>query len=462
LFEQGFYLNVGVGSSSVLVDYTTLISVIPIILFIGIITVKKRTLGDLVFLTMLSALLLLFLKQKQLVEYIIIEHNTVLRIIQLLLVLLLMFTYILRDTEKKEQINMEYSTLVLLAILGIFISMETTELLTIFIALEMQAFTFYTLVSLKKENIYAAEGGLKYFLIGAIASASIILATALIYESTGLTNLSDITDLLPIPDNLKLYTLGGMLIIIGLLFKIGAAPFHLWLPDAYQGASYYTLIFLAIFPKLALIFLLFTLNHLVEQDLTIFLGCILSGIIGSIQAASQTKIKRFLAYGIIFNNTYFLAILLISGKHAFLGLLESMGLYLLVSLLILLAIFLITNEQTLLRLRSLRDLLSIKKTNMFIAFTISIAFFSAAGIPPFLGFYQKYIGLLVLIEKLQNFLSVFLILATILPVYYYLRTTKILFFLTKSTHIVISNISSCMLPQILSGLLVTSTLIVFA
>ena len=167
-----------------------------------------------------------------------------------------------------------------------------------------------------------------------------------------------------------------------------------------------------------------------------------------------------MAFGIIFNNTYFLAILLIAGKQALFGLLESMGLYLISSFLILITIYININKQTQLRFISLRDLISLKKTNIFIAFTLSISFFSAAGIPPFLGFYQKYLGLLIIMEKLQNFIAIFLILATILPVYYYLRTTKIMFFLTQSKHILTANISNNM-GQIISSLLGFTCLFIF-
>lgn len=441
-----------INNLSIVSDYALFIFALPILLVLGLLTVKYKNLGDTVLGLLLLTLMVQSTKILHILQYSMIEHITIIHVIILLLTLFIFYIILLRNEENYKKVYIEYSILILLAMLGILVSMETTDLLTIFIALEMQAFSFYTLVSIKKANLFSAEGGLKYFLIGAIASACIIFATAMLYENTGFNDIAIIADLLPIPDINYLFSLGSLVIIMGLLFKIGAVPFHLWLPDAYQGASFYTMIFLAIFPKMALIYLLFTINTVLQQDLLIFVACIGSGIIGSIQAASQTKVKRFLAFGIIFNNTYFLAMLLIAGKQALFGLVESMSLYLISSFLIMATIYININEQTQLRFKSLRDLISLKKTNIFIAFTLSIAFFSAAGIPPFLGFYQKYIALLIIIEKLQNFVAIFLIIATILPVYYYLRTTKIMFFLNQSKHILTTNISNS-IGQIIGNLL---------
>ncbi len=129
--------------------------------------------------------------------------------------------------------------------------------------------------------------------------------------------------------------------------------------------------------------------------------------------------------------------MLLSGKTAFYALMQSLMLYLIVSLTTALGFFMLKNSETSLRMLTLRDLISLKKSNIFLTLIIVVGFFSAAGIPPFLGFFQKYLILLALAEKMGSFLMLFLILSSILPAYYYIRISKILLFMPKNKHILI-------------------------
>lgn len=334
--------------------------------------------------------------------------------------------YILLQQNKPHTENI----LCIMIILALIFLINSTNLFSLFLAIELQAFCIYTLISISNNSLFSAEGALKYFLIGTIASALYILGVSLIYGNTGHLDLLIISDL---KNNNLLFIIGSTLIIISILFKVGAAPFHLWLPDAYQSASYEVLLFISIAPKIFLFLLLNTLTK--SFSITpnyLVLTIILSAIIGSIQAVQQLKIKRFLAYTIIYNNAFFLAIILISGWMSFYILMIAIILYLIGSILNLLPFWALKTPYGN-AFQSLRDFISLRTSNPWYSFILIIGLFSSIGVPPLIGFFSKYFTFIALIE--QNFIivSLFLIVVTILPAYYYLRLTTILFFLPKST-----------------------------
>ena len=412
-------------------DYKLIILMIVGILLCGIILYGGVYKSQIFQIGILGVLGFLSIKGLHKILYDDVDQQFILITVEFLGLLFLGYLFLIQEEDKEEHIRFEYPALLLIAIFGILVTLENTEGLIIFLGLEVQAFTYYTIVSLKEKEILSAEGALKYFLIGAIASGLFILGIGLIYGVIAKTNFLSIGEIFEADKNIFL-DLGGLIIIIGLMFKIGAAPFHLWLPDAYQGANFYVLLFLITFPKLVLFYLIFTINSIFQENTIIMMTLVLSSIIGSIQASSQTKIKRFIAYTIIFNNSYFLGLMVLAGRGAFYSLLQSIMLYLIITLTTALAFFMLKNSENNMRLLTLRDLISLKKSNIFIALVLMLGFFSSAGIPPFIGFFQKYLILLALSEKFQLFIMVFLILSSILPAYYYIRISKIMFFMPES------------------------------
>jgi len=285
----------------------------------------------------------------------------------------------------------------------------------------------------------SAEGALKYFLIGAVASALFIIGVSYLYSETNSVDLLTIFDF---QENTYLLLLGSLLILIALSFKIGASPFHLWLPDAYTGASYEILLFISIFPKIFLFILIKTLQKImlipISQEI-IAIILLLSLIIGALYAVKQQKIKRFISYTIIYNNGFFLALTLITTYFS--NYIQSLTLifYLISSFLILL---LISHQQMLIlkhTIYNLRDFLFLHITNFYYLFPLSISFFALIGIPPMSNFLFKILLFGELIDYGFFNLTIFLILISILPSFYYLRVitlfyfkpvTKLAFFLT--------------------------------
>ena len=233
------------------------------------------------------------------------ENGLTLKIILTTTIFLLI--YILTQKNENERL-----LFILLAIIGLFTLITSTNLFTIFLGLELQAFVGYTLVR-EKKSFLSTEAALKYFIIGSIASSIFILGTALVYGELGVIEYQNILDLNEKNNILKL---AFTLILISLFFKIGAAPFHLWVPDVYSGTSYETLMFITIFPKIFLFILIKTLQKIfIINNLTIVI-IIISLIIGSIQAVKQQKIKKFISYTIIYNNGFFLSLTLITNFHS--------------------------------------------------------------------------------------------------------------------------------------------------
>ncbi len=260
----------------------------------------------------------------------------------------------------------------------------------------------------------------------------------MLYGNTGFIDLIDIIDL----NNTNIsFILGITLIIISILFKIGAAPFHLWLPDAYQGASYEILLFISIFPKI----FLFALLDILTKSFTnisyfLLIPVILSAIIGSVQAIQQIKIKRFIAYTIIYNNAFFLAVIIIASTISYLTLIGVLILYLIGSILNLLPFWSLKNPYNL-QFTSMRELISLRTSNFWYAIVLMVGFLSSLGVPPLMGFFTKYFVFSALIEQHFTIIAIFLVLAAILPAFYYLRIITTLFFLPKSLRIFLITIS---------------------
>lgn len=302
----------------------------------------------------------------------------------------------------------ELFLLVFFGILGLLVASDSSSLLTIGLGLELQAFSGYILINLRG-NLRASESALKYFLIGAVATTLYFLGLTFLpsFDLNALSALhsSDVT-------------LGFSLITVAFFFKIGVAPFHLWMPEAYQSASFFALLYLLVLPKILLFFLL--KNFLVfSWDHLISIGIFVSSLLGVCFALLQTKIKTFLAYTIIFNNALFLALLWTNTSATFLFLLFSLFCYALNTALTLFA--LIDLKIYHVSLENFQSLFSLKKSAFFLSFVIIIAFFSNLGLPPLIGFFNKLFIFGGLLDSTFISLALFLILVSVIPAAYYLR-----------------------------------------
>jgi NADH-ubiquinone oxidoreductase chain 2 len=343
--------------------------------------------------------------------------------------------------------------MVVFTTIGASFLVSSTDLVSLYLAIELQSFAVYILAALYRNNESATAAGLKYFLLGALSSAFILLGSSLIYSYTGLTNLDAISSLVSVSssDNVTQGVILGLVIMtVGFLFKIASAPFHNWAPDVYDGVPTIVTTWLAVMPKISIFILLLTLHSLTEGlglsfgDVTVnvwqalLLVCsLLSLIIGTVVGLAQFRIKRLLAYSTISHVGFMLLALAVSGQEsidAFLFYLIQYSLTSLNAFFILLAFgYLIHSQQSEgsgqnSDVQFISQLSGQFRQNPILALSMIICLFSMAGIPPLMGFFAKYAVLYSSIHNGYYFISLIAILASVVSAAYYLRVVRVLYF----------------------------------
>jgi len=204
---------------------------------------------------------------------------------------------------KTNQINnFEYFVIVALAVFGQLVLISSADFLTAYLALEIQSFAFYLMAAFKRDSAYSTEAGLKYFLLGSFSSTLLLFGVSLLYGFFGTTNFSILSLLLfESTDFQSLADVSFFLILIGLLFKLAAAPFHVWSPDVYEGSPLNSTIFFAIVPKISILVLFFRVYSVLGNNsdiwgVAILVSSICSVIIGSFVTLKQKRLKKLLAY----------------------------------------------------------------------------------------------------------------------------------------------------------------------
>jgi len=333
------------------------------------------------------------------------------------------------DFYKKDNLtDFEFPLLILFACLGMLFLVSSHNLLMFYLSIELFSLSLYVLATFQRDKYSNTEAGLKYFLLGALSSGILLLGCTLLYLYTGEITFYGIHNFIYFSYSDQFPTLlGGLFLIIGILFKLAAAPFHNWAPDVYEGTSTIITGFFSIVPKLATFSVLITLLYYVFNNLDFYfilvISIISSFIIGSIGGLYQTKIKRLFAYSAIGHVGFIL-----------LGLISGYNLLNLQSSLIYLVIYIIMNFITFSILLYFYDnnitgnfiveLSGLSRFNPIIAITFVLNLLSLAGIPPLAGFFSKF---LIFMSALQNefyILSLIAIVGSVISCFYYLRVIK--------------------------------------
>jgi len=366
----------------------------------------------------------------------------VLIVISSIICCLMSLTYL----ENKKINSFEYFILILLATIGMLCLVSTNDLLALYMSIELMSLSFYILASYKRNSEFSGEAGLKYFILGAFSSGLLLFGISLIYGFTGLTNFEELAKVLTginSMTNTVSYSgiLAGLLFLsISLLFKLAAAPFHMWSPDVYEGAPTPVTAFFSIVPKMAIFALLLRMFYSTFYD---FLGFwqpiflytgVLSMIVGSLGALYQKKIKRLMAYSGIANVGYMLI-----GFSA--GTVESMSgliLYLLIYVVMTIAFFsfiLGTQTEKDSKLNTyISDLENLGKVNPALGFAVTFVIFSMVGLPPFAGFFGKFYLFLSAIQSELYTAAIIGVLSSVVAAFYYIRIIKLMFFGTSSVY----------------------------
>ncbi|CAM9258631.1 unnamed protein product [Discosporangium mesarthrocarpum] len=328
------------------------------------------------------------------------------------------------------------------------------DLLSIYLSIELLSLVFYTLAAWKRDSAFSTEAGLKYFILGALASAILLFGSSLVYFCMGTTNLAALSILL---DNLEssslILSIAWLCIGSSLLFKLGAAPFHMWVADVYEGSPAMVSQIFALVPKLGLLVVLSRLSSISFSSIweTLFCLCgLLSLFIGCMGGLGQTKLKRLLAYSGI-GHVGFLCMALATSTLE-----GSQSLFFYIIIYILSLSFLWTYVLHLDPVKkawlSLVHSVGLVQTNPILALMLALILFSLAGIPPLAGFFAKLNIFVSLIDSSYYGLACFAVLTSVISAFYYIRLVKILYFEPQRSWVYFPSVSkSQSFVMVLSG-----------
>ncbi len=343
------------------------------------------------------------------------------------------FFYMRVYMQARDEMQGEYFILGLFALLGMMVLVSAHSLLTVYLGLELLSLSLYAMVALRRDSLFACEAAMKYFVLGALASGMLLYGMSLIYGITGSLDLDQIRVMVKElgRDNLALM-LGLVFVVVGVAFKLGAAPFHMWVPDVYEGAPTAVTLFIGTAPKVAafgmLIRLLVDGLGPLEADWSqmLILLSVLSIGVGNIVAIAQRNFKRMLAYSAI-AHAGFLFLGLTTGSTA--GYASAMFYIISYSLMAMGSFALIIglgrkgHEAD-----QLDDFKGLFRQHPWYAFMTLILLLSMAGVPPFLGFWAKWGVLKTVIESGNIWLAEYAVLFSVIGLFYYLRIVRYAYF----------------------------------
>ncbi len=357
------------------------------------------------------------------------------------IVLIISLDYIKLDLKFK---GFEFYIILFLSIIGSIFLITANDFLTFYLSLELQSLAFYVLTSFKQISIFSVEAGLKYFVLGSFSSGIFVFGASTFYGILGLYNFSDICFFFKYNINFLIYNniliLSLIFLVITILFKISAAPFHIWTPDVYEGAPTIITFFFSIVPKVAFLgFIIRFITQIFEFSLenVIFLlilsSSISSLILGSIAALLQKKIKRLLAYSSISNVGF---LLMGPTSNTLEGITASLIFFLFYSFITTVFFFILINVRYLhnkLKFKNISEFFGLINTNFIISIFLLLNLFSLIGIPPLAGFFGKfYLFFSVFSSNLES-LFIASIYGSIISAVVYLRLIR-LFFFNKSVY----------------------------
>jgi NADH-quinone oxidoreductase subunit N len=338
----------------------------------------------------------------------------------------------------------EMFTLSLFSLLGIFIMISGSNFLVLYLGLELLTLSSYALVALRRDHAVATEAAMKYFVLGALASGFLLYGLSMLYGATGSMDIEQVFKAVGTGRiNHSVLVFGLVFIVAGLAFKLGAAPFHMWIPDVYQGAPTAVTLIIGSAPELAAFAI--AIRLLVEgliplaidwqQMLVVLAVCSLA--IGNLAAIAQTNLKRMLAYSTIGQMGFVLLGLSVgvvngstgNGQNAYSAAMFYIVTYVLTTLASFGIILLLAREGF--ESEEIADLAGLNQRSPLYAGVMSICLFSLAGIPPLVGFYAKLTVLQALIaagDGLHIGLAIYAVMLSLIAAFYYLRVVKVMYF----------------------------------
>ncbi|TPW13408.1 MAG: NADH-quinone oxidoreductase subunit N [Halothiobacillaceae bacterium] len=349
------------------------------------------------------------------------------------LVAFVVFLYSRRYLNLRGLDKGEYYVLGLFAVLGAMVMVSAHSLLLIYLGLELLSLSLYALVALNRDSSESTEAAMKYFVLGALASGMLLYGMSLFYGATGSLNIPEIATALKMGvDHPIVLKLGLVFIVIGLAFKLGLVPFHMWVPDVYHGSPTSVTLYLGTVPKIAAFGMVMRLLvdgmptlHVDWQNMLIVLA-MLSIAIGNVIAIAQVNIKRMLAYSTISHMGFLVLGILTGTVDGY----SSAMFYTLVYALMGLGAFgmIIMLSRAGFEADKIEDFKGLNERSPWLAFITMVLMFSMAGIPPTVGFFAKLAVLQAIVNVGLVWLAVFVVLFSVIGAFYYLRIIKMIYF----------------------------------
>jgi NADH-quinone oxidoreductase subunit N len=335
--------------------------------------------------------------------------------------------------ERRELLKGEYLVLALFAVLGIQVIVAAGSLLSLYLGIEIMSLALYAMVAFDRDDGVAAESAMKYFVLGAIASGALLYGVSILYGVTGSFLLDGVARAIGSGGQAPIGLLFGLaFIVVGVAFKFGAVPFHMWLPDVYHGAPTPVTLFVGSAPKIASFAL--AMRVLAEglgsvsdawQDMLVVLAA-LSMVIGNVVAIAQANIKRMLAYSTISHVGFILLGVLAANPAGY----RAAMFYTLTYVVMTTAAFgvVLWLSRKGFEADALDDYKGLNRRNPWFAFVMLLVMFGLAGVPPTVGFWAKLQVIAAVLDVDLTWLAALAVLMSVVGAYYYLRIVKLMYF----------------------------------
>ncbi len=335
--------------------------------------------------------------------------------------------------EQAKAWRFEYPLVVALATLGMMLMISANDLMALYVGLELQSLALYVIAAFQRDSVRSTEAGVKYFVLGSVASGMLLFGSSLIYGFCGGTAFVQISGALVDGRATEIGVIIGLVFVVaGLAFKVSAVPFHMWTPDVYEGAPTPVTALFAVAPKIAAMSLLVSVLMgpfkplFAQWQQIIVVASVLSMALGAFAALRQQNIKRLMAYSSIGNVGYILLGVASGSEKGIQSVVFYLAIYLVMTLGVFATILMMKRRNIM--VEQVSDLAGLARSQPMMALGMLIFMFSLAGIPPLAGFWGKLYIFMAAVEAKLFVPAVLGVLASVVASYYYLRIVKVMYF----------------------------------
>lgn len=348
-------------------------------------------------------------------------------------VLAIVFIYAKFHLRQFRMFRADFYTLTLFALLGTMLLISANNLIMVYLGLELIALSSYALVAFDRDSPRGSEAAMKYFVLGSMASGMLLYGMSMIYGATGTLDLAEVARAVQVAgEDRTMLVFGMVFLIVGLSFKLGVVPFHMWLPDVYHGAPVATTLFISSVPKMAAfamaIRLLQTGLGELHGDWSQMLAvlAVLSIVLGNLAAIAQSNIKRMLAYSTISHMGFVLLGLLPGTPGGYGASMYYVIVYSLMSAAAFGMVILLSARGV--EAEKLDDFKGLNQRNSWYAAIMAMVMFSMAGVPVFVGFFAKWLVIKAALDAGLVWLAILAVVFSVVGAFYYLRVVKLMYF----------------------------------